>query len=300
MLHERPPFSTCPPPATDIHQHNGPPALSKKERAEDQQWLEKRLADWRATRPSLDDRIERIGVPETLRLATARFAVIAEDYFSLWSATEAGADQFADQLEGIRRLVFREVEDLWEPQKSWFDQYCRPAIESGMAPMIAAWKRRSRRFEIERLENPPTREQMACTSLGPDSSASTALEERVAVAGTRPVISKGAPQIGSIARRGPKPISEADALYVANVVDRIGNGWRGKLEEVGFALDHGICDAPNPETCEAPEHEKIALPRGWAKQRRCWMNPPSTGVLIKAIEERLERARKLKRVEIPS
>jgi hypothetical protein len=80
----------------------------------------------------------------------------------------------------------------------------------------------------------------------------------------------------------------------------MGLDWKTKLDDVGFALDHGICDAPDPEICDASGRLKIALPRGWKKEGHNWVSPPDNIRLVNAIEERLERARELMGAEIPS
>jgi hypothetical protein len=90
-------------------------------------------------------------------------------------------------------------------------------------------------------------------------------------------------------KRGPKPDYES-AMRVAEVVERVAadGDWRSKLEELGQALDHGVCDASDPNVCEASHHEKIPLPRGWSQKRKNWLDPPDRAVMVKAIEYRLE------------
>jgi hypothetical protein len=94
-------------------------------------------------------------------------------------------------------------------------------------------------------------------------------------------------------KRGPKPKYE-DALRVERIVKRVApdEDWRSKLDDVGEALDHGVCNAPDPKTCDDADHEKILLPRGWKKKGNDWLNPPDRGTMVKAIEYRLEIARK--------
>ena len=150
----RPSFTTCPAPAADIHARNGPPAISREERAENDRIPKKRLADWQATnRAQRDASLARIGVAETVELANARFKCIIEDYFSLWAESSSRSDQFAGYLGAITELVLREVGSLWQQRGDWFERVCRQAIENGLAPLIAEWTRRARGLEMERLQN---------------------------------------------------------------------------------------------------------------------------------------------------
>jgi hypothetical protein len=104
-------------------------------------------------------------------------------------------------------------------------------------------------------------------------------------------VATSAPQAKRNGKRGPKPITKAEALFVAKVIERTGPDWRSKLEDVGFALTHGICDASDPEMCDISDHKKVTLPRGWEAKKHNWMSPPDEALLIKAIEQRLKRAR---------
>jgi len=101
------------------------------------------------------------------------------------------------------------------------------------------------------------------------------------------------PGIYTRARRGPKPITETEARNVADIVRRVApdGNLASKVSELQFALDHGVCDAPNPEQCDASDHEKIPLPRGWKSEKCDWLNPPSDEVFLKAVKERLKKAR---------
>jgi hypothetical protein len=94
-------------------------------------------------------------------------------------------------------------------------------------------------------------------------------------------------------KRGPKPDPEG-AANVADIVARVApdGDWRSKLDELGAALDHGVCDASAPENCDASEHEKIRLPRGWRGKGKDWLDPPDRATMVKAIEYRLGTARK--------
>jgi hypothetical protein len=103
--------------------------------------------------------------------------------------------------------------------------------------------------------------------------------------------------------RGPKPISEEEARHVAEIVKRVAHdgSWRRKLDDVKFALDHGVCDASDPENCDHPnDHPKIPLPRGWKGKSCNWFRPPDDAALVKAIEERLKKARRNSNAETPS
>jgi hypothetical protein len=106
----------------------------------------------------------------------------------------------------------------------------------------------------------------------------------------------------SSGRRGPKPISEDEARNVADIVDRVAAGgiWKSKLDELGEALNHGICTSADPKNCESRDHEKIPLPRGWKKKHADWETPPDRACMEKAIEERLKRARVTRPPETPS
>jgi hypothetical protein len=64
------------------------------------------------------------------------------------------------------------------------------------------------------------------------------------------------------------------------------------VDDVGDALDHGVCTASDPTACDASDHEKIPPPRGWRNKRCGWSNPPDRATMVKAIEYRLEIARK--------
>jgi hypothetical protein len=101
---------------------------------------------------------------------------------------------------------------------------------------------------------------------------------------------------------GPPPLSEKECLAVADIVRRVApdGNWRSKLDDLGFALYHGICDAADPESCDRTDHEKIPLPRGWAGQDATWTNPPNRAAMVKAIKERLKRARTRSEAETPA
>jgi hypothetical protein len=92
-------------------------------------------------------------------------------------------------------------------------------------------------------------------------------------------------------KRGAKPVTADEAQHVADIVQRLApdGNWRSKLEDVRYALSHGICNASEPEDCDLSDHEKITLPRGWKKNKRDWLTADKD-ILVKAIEERLKRA----------
>ena len=92
-------------------------------------------------------------------------------------------------------------------------------------------------------------------------------------------------------RRGPKPDYDTPAR-VAEIVRRVApdGDWRSKIDDVVLALDHGVCHASDPETCDE-DHEKIPLPRGWSN----WANPPDHDTMVKAIEYRLKVAMQRKK-----
>jgi hypothetical protein len=100
----------------------------------------------------------------------------------------------------------------------------------------------------------------------------------------------GASKTSTRRKCGPVPISEAEARHVADIIDRVGPDWCKKLGDVGYTLDHGVCDAPSPEECDDSTHEKIPLPRGWKQKHADWLNPPDDQALVKAIKERLKKA----------
>ena len=106
--------------------------------------------------------------------------------------------------------------------------------------------------------------------------------------GTNPAESHGKGR-----KRGPKPDHEA-ASRVAEIVARVASNceWRSKLNELGEALAHGVCSASDPEICDVSDHEKVPLPRGWKLKGHNWLNPPDRATMVKAIEYRLEIARK--------
>jgi hypothetical protein len=95
-------------------------------------------------------------------------------------------------------------------------------------------------------------------------------------------------------KRGPKPDHKTFAR-VREIVDRIApdGDWRSKLDALGEALDHGVCNDPDPEACPATDHDKIPFPRGWSREKGGnWSHPPDRATMVKAIEYRLEAARK--------
>jgi hypothetical protein len=98
---------------------------------------------------------------------------------------------------------------------------------------------------------------------------------------------------GQRRKRGPKPDYET-ASRVAAIVARVVpvGDWHLKLSEVGEALDHGVCNASDPKACDASDHEKIPLPRGWKQKGNDWLNPPDNATMVKDIEYRLRTARK--------
>ena len=63
------------------------------------------------------------------------------------------------------------------------------------------------------------------------------------------------------------------------------------MGELGEALDRGVCNASEQKTCDASDHEKIPLPRGWKQKHNDWPNPPDRATMVKAIEYRLRTAR---------
>jgi len=103
-------------------------------------------------------------------------------------------------------------------------------------------------------------------------------------------------------KRGPKPIDEKVVSYVDRIVKRLApdGHWRTKADEIGDALNHGFCDAADPESCDALDHPKVPLPRGWQSKRATWGRPPDHAALIKAVEERLKKARLNPPSETPS
>jgi hypothetical protein len=86
-------------------------------------------------------------------------------------------------------------------------------------------------------------------------------------------------------------MSEDTCRAVKEIVERFGPDWHSRLDEVGEALDHGVCDAVDPEACGIRDHQKIPLPRTWRKRGKSWPNPPDNACLIKAIKERLKQVR---------
>ncbi len=94
-------------------------------------------------------------------------------------------------------------------------------------------------------------------------------------------------------KRGPKPDHES-AVRVAEIVTRLApdGDWRSKLDDVGYALDHGVCNAPEPEICDVSDHEKIPVPGRWRRNQNTWLSPPDRATMVKAIEYRLENAGK--------
>jgi len=99
--------------------------------------------------------------------------------------------------------------------------------------------------------------------------------------------------VGHGRKRGPKPDYE-NAKQVYEVVARVApdGDWRSKLDEVGEALYHGVCNASDPKICDASDHEKIQPPLRWRKKHNHWLNPPDRATMVKAIEYRLEIVRK--------
>jgi hypothetical protein len=95
-------------------------------------------------------------------------------------------------------------------------------------------------------------------------------------------------------KRGPKPLDHRSTVRVAEIVARVApdGDWRLKLNDVGYALDHGVCTAPDPEVCDVSDHEKIPVPRRWSKNQNTWLSPPDRATMVKAIEYRLEIAGK--------
>jgi hypothetical protein len=86
-------------------------------------------------------------------------------------------------------------------------------------------------------------------------------------------------------------------VRVAEIVARVASDrdWRLTPDEIGEALDHGLCDAPDWSACDSPDHEKIPLPRGWKKKGADWLNPPDRATLVKAIVYRLKLAEQLEK-----
>jgi len=101
-------------------------------------------------------------------------------------------------------------------------------------------------------------------------------------------------------KRGPKTDYE-NAKQVAKIIARVApdGDWRSKLDDVGEALDHGVCDLSGAKPCDL-EHETIPVPRGWQKKKCDWLVPPDRATMVKAIEYRLEIARKKRPSETPS
>jgi hypothetical protein len=125
-----------------------------------------------------------------------------------------------------------------------------------------------------------------------------AVETRVPTA-SKP---EASPQLA--AKRGAKAITEEEACAVAEIVERVAldGDWLSKLDDVRYALDHGVCDAKNPDECDAEDHPKIALPRGWKDKKWDWFGA-DRAALVKAIKERLGRAKRARRkfsAEIPA
>jgi len=125
-------------------------------------------------------------------------------------------------------------------------------------------------------------------AMGPSGDKSNA-------GGAGPAVNAGKSE-GKGRKRGPKP-DHKSAVRVAEIVTRVARvapdaDWRSKLDDVGYALDHGVCAAPDPEVCDISDHEKIPLPRGWSRKQNTWLNPPDRATMVKAIEYRLEIALK--------
>jgi hypothetical protein len=104
-------------------------------------------------------------------------------------------------------------------------------------------------------------------------------------------------------KRGPTP-DITTAQRIANIVARVApdGEWRSnsRLDDLSIALDHGVCDASDSTTCEASDHEKIPIPRGWRQKGNDWLNLPDRATMVKAIEYRLMTARKNPLAETPS
>jgi hypothetical protein len=143
----------------------------------------------------------------------------------------------------------------------------------------------------------------SATAAVPDGQETGIPEQRISPAACVPAAPKSAEQPAPAPRkRGPKPIGEQEARHVAEIVNRVAldGDWRSKVDDVGYALDHGVCNAADPDNCEATDHGKIPLPRGWKKYGHSWLSPPDRGRMVKAIKERLKKARGNFQAETPS
>ena len=121
------------------------------------EWRDLQMAAW-AARESNPEVIDTIGIPETIRLAEARFQGIVPDYILVWSAqTDGDSERFARWLERIQESVTSEVCDLWrssEGHAAWFERACRKKIIDTLVGHVKKWKSVARKFEIQHLENP--------------------------------------------------------------------------------------------------------------------------------------------------
>jgi hypothetical protein len=130
-------------------------------------------------------------------------------------------------------------------------------------------------------------------ALGPAAPQGTVTIPEPAVETPIPTPSNPEASPRPASKRGAKGITDEEACAVDDIVQRVApdGNLRPKLPELRFALDHGVCNSSDPE-CEAEDHQKIPLPRGWATNGHDWFNPPDNQTLVKAIKERLRRAKR--------
>jgi hypothetical protein len=263
----------------------------------------------------------RLGEAQSESAAKARFGIEEDEYWLYWCSSGADSKTYATWLDTLKQDIVDEFKSLWKGRSAatdrWFEKTCKPAIEKVLSPLIERRTGRARKVEISRLDREGRREAWAHAVDG--GSPKTEQSATPKHCGNEPSTTKSRPEVsGAVGngadrhevklgttdgrRRGPKPITEAEARHVAEIVRRVApdGAWRARLDDVGFALDHGVCNASDPESCDASDHEKIPLPRGWRKKGANWLSPPDHDTMVKAIKERLDKAGEKRTAEIPA
>ncbi len=244
-------------------------------------------------------------------MARTQVASLLEARYQHWKAEAIERARRRTEAEPARNTVRNDGADVAaEPASPSGDVRAATANDpheeglTGKAHDAGEARRKTSPSKLEDLLERGYRQEMQDTArelrlfLEAQRDAGGALRKAVAAekAENEPAANSGAPlaQRANLSKkRGPKPDYES-ASRVAEIVDRMApdGDWRSKLDVVGDALDHGVCNASDPTVCAASDHEKIPLPRGWRQKKTDWVNPPDRATMVKAIEYRLESARK--------